>query len=305
LAEKGEILVTGKSVGQKIAVGPVRVVHSPSELAQFRPGDVLVATMTDPDWEPILRQAAAVVTDHGGRTCHAAIISRELGIPCGGGTGNATHELHDDREVTVSCAAGDEGRVYDGRLAIEREVLDLSTLPEPSVPLMLNVADPESAFRVAQLPSAGVGLARMEFIVNGWIGIHPMALLHPERVPDNRARAEIRERTKHYASPPAFFVDRLASGVSLIAAAFHPRPVILRFSDFKTNEYAHLLGGKAFELEESNPMIGFRGASRYYHERYRAGFGLECAAVRRVREEMGLRNLKVTCVRRWGCATSR
>jgi pyruvate,water dikinase len=183
--------------------------------------------------------------------------------------------------------------VYDGRLTIEREELDLSTLPEPSVPLMLNVADPESAFRVAQLPSAGVGLARMEFIVNGWIGIHPMALLHPEQVPDKRDRAEIRERTKHYASPPAFFVDRLASGVSLIAAAFHPRPVILRFSDFKSNEYAHLLGGKAFEIEESNPMIGFRGASRYYHERYRAGFGLECAAVRRVREEMGLRNLKV------------
>jgi pyruvate,water dikinase len=293
LLEKGQVLVRGKSVGQKISVGPVRVVHSPSELAAFEPGDVLVATMTDPDWEPILRQAAAVVTDHGGRTCHAAIVSRELGIPCVVGSGDATHELHTGQEVTVSCATGDEGRVYDGRLAIEREELDLSALPEPSVPLMLNVADPESVFRVAQLPSAGVGLARMEFIVNGWIGVHPMALLHPERVEDKRARAEIRERTSGYASPPAFFVDRLACGVGLIAAAFHPRPVILRFSDFKTNEYAGLLGGEAFELEESNPMIGFRGASRYYHERYRAAFALECAAVRRVREEMGLRNLKV------------
>jgi pyruvate,water dikinase len=193
----------------------------------------------------------------------------------------------------VSCTHGDEGRVFEGRLRFAREEVDPASLPEPPVPLMLNVADPEQAFRVAQLPAAGVGLARMEFIVNGWIGIHPMALLHPDRVPERKVRAEIRNRTRGYPKPADFFVDRLASGVGLIAAAFHPRPVILRLSDFKTNEYAGLLGGAAFELEESNPMIGFRGASRYTHERYREGFALECAAIHRVREDMGLTNLKV------------
>jgi pyruvate,water dikinase len=293
LRGRGEVLVRGKSVGQKIASGVVRVVHSPVELGSFRAGEVLVATMTDPDWEPILRQAAAVVTDHGGRTCHAAIVSRELGIPCVVGTGDATHALHSGQHVTVSCASGDEGRVYDGDLAFEKDEIDLSTLPTPSVPLMLNVADPEQAFRVAQLPSAGVGLARMEFIVNSWIGVHPMALVHPERVADARVRAEILERTRSYEHPAEFFVDKLSSGVGLIAGAFHPRPVILRLSDFKTNEYAHLLGGAEFEPDESNPMIGFRGASRYTHERYREGFALECAAIRRVRDEMGMRNLKV------------
>jgi pyruvate,water dikinase len=293
LVGKGDVLARGKSVGQKIAVGTARVVHSPRELGDFRDGEVLVATMTDPDWEPILRRAAAVVTDHGGRTCHAAIVSRELGIPCVVGTSDATHVIESGRDLTVSCAAGEEGRVYGGRLEFERDEIDLSSLPEPPVPLMLNVADPEQAFRVAQLPSAGVGLARMEFIVNGWIGIHPMALLHVDRVPDAGVRARIRERIRGYDDPAEFFVDQLASGVGLIAAAFHPRPVILRLSDFKTNEYANLLGGRAFEPEEANPMIGFRGASRYYHELYREGFGLECAAIRRVRERMGLRNLKV------------
>jgi pyruvate,water dikinase len=293
LVGRGAVLARGKSVGQRIAAGAARVVHSPREIGDFQDGEVLVATMTDPDWEPILRRAAAVVTDHGGRTCHAAILSRELGIPCVVGTSDATHVIESGRDVTVSCAAGDEGRVYEGRLEFERDELDLSSLPEPPVPLMLNVADPEQAFRVAQLPSAGVGLARMEFIVNGWIGIHPMALLHIDRVPDVGVRSRIRERIRGYDDPAEFFVDQLASGVGLIAAAFHPRPVILRLSDFKTNEYANLLGGRAFEVEEANPMIGFRGASRYYHERYREGFGLECSAIRRVRERMGLRNLKV------------
>jgi pyruvate,water dikinase len=293
LTGKGEVLVRGKSVGSQIASGPVRVVHAKTELGQFRDGDVLVAGMTDPDWEPVLRRAAAVVTDHGGRTCHAAIVSRELGIPCVVGAGTATRALQTGREVTVSCAHPEEGRVYAGILSFERERIDPATLPTPRVPLMLNVGDPEQAFRLAQLPSAGVGLARMEFVVTGWIGIHPMALLHPERVRDPDARAEIGRRTRRFENPADFFVDRLASGVALIAAAFHPRPVILRFSDFKTNEYANLLGGADFEPQEANPMLGFRGASRYTHERYREGFALECAAVRRVRGEMGLRNLEL------------
>jgi pyruvate,water dikinase len=273
-------------------VGPVRVVHSVSELSSFRDGEVLVAAMTDPDWEPVLRRAAAVVTDHGGRTCHAAIVSREIGIPCVVGTGDATHALTTGQTVTVSCAQAEEGRIYEGRLGFDLEAIDPATLPKPRVPLMLNVGNPENAFRLAQLPSAGVGLARIEFVISSWIGVHPMALLHPERVED-RVAAQIRERVRGCDSPGEFFVAKLASGLALIAAAFHPRPVIARFSDFKTNEYAGLLGGAAFEAAESNPMIGFRGASRYYHERYREGFALECAAVRRVREEMGLANLKV------------
>jgi pyruvate,water dikinase len=289
---KGEVLARGKSVGSRIGVGPARVVHSLAELADFRDGEVLVAAMTDPDWEPVLRRAAAVVTDHGGRTCHAAIVSRELGIPCVVGTGDATHALRSGAEVTVSCASAEEGRVYAGRLAFDREEIDPAALPEPRVPLLLNVGNPENAFRLARLPSAGVGLARIEFVISSWIGVHPLALLHPERVEDAVA-AQIRARTRGFASPAEFFVAQLASGLALIAAAFHPRPVIARFSDFKTNEYAGLLGGAAFESAESNPMIGFRGASRYYHERYREGFALECAAVHRVREEMGLANLKV------------
>jgi pyruvate,water dikinase len=293
LLGSGEVLVRGKSVGNKVASGRSRVVHSANELPSFQPGEVLVATMTDPDWEPVLRQAAGVVTEHGGRTCHAAIVSRELGIPCVVGTGDATHVLETGQEVTVSCAQSDEGRVYAGRIDFECEEVDPAQLPESPVPLMLNVADPEHALRVAQLPSAGVGLARMEFVVNGWIGIHPMALIHPDQVEDPAVRARIRRRTRGYTDPVEFFVDKLSSGVGMIAAAFFPRPVILRLSDFKSNEYAGLLGGRGFELDEANPMIGFRGASRYYHERYREGFGLECAAIRRVREEMGMHNLKV------------
>ncbi len=293
LDESGPLLASGKAVGGRVATGRVRVIHSPAELPTFEDGEVLVATMTDPDWEPVLRRAAAVVTDHGGRTCHAAIVSRELGIPCVVGAGDATQHLGTGQEVTVSCAGSDEGRVYAGVLAFEREELDPASLPEPRVPLMLNVGNPEGAFRLAQLPSSGVGLARMEFVVSSWIGVHPLALIHPERVVDPAVRAQVLARARHVETPGEFFVEQLASGVAVIAGAFHPRPVILRFSDFKTNEYAGLLGGADFELAESNPMIGFRGASRYYHERYREGFALECAAVRRVREDMGLGNLKV------------
>ncbi len=288
----GRVLVSGKAVGARVGAGPVRVIRNTSELVRFQPGEVLVAGMTDPDWEPVLARAAALVTDQGGRTCHAAIVSRELGLPCVVGTGKASRVLRDGERVTVSCAEGDEGRVYAGDVPVEREEIDPATLPEPRVPLMLNLANPDLAFHLAQLPSAGVGLLRIEFLVNHWIGIHPMALVHPERVEED-VRAEILRRTEGWDSPADHFVERMASGVGVIAAAFHPRPVIVRFSDFKTNEYAGLIGGKGFEPIEANPMIGFRGASRYTDERYREGFALECRAIRVVREEMGLENVKV------------
>jgi pyruvate,water dikinase len=287
-----EVLVTGKSVGDKVGLGSVRVIRTAAELHHFRAGEILVAPMTDPDWEPVLKSAAAVVTDRGGRTCHAAIVSRELGIPCVVGTGNGTQVLKTHDEVTVSCAEGDEGHVYRGLLAVHHEAIALSELPKTRVPIMLNVGNPSVAFRYAALPSAGVGLARIEFIVSSLIGAHPMALIHPERV-DAATQDRLRELTASYPTPSEFFVDRLATGVAQIAAAFFPRPVIVRMSDFKSNEYAGLLGGNVFELIESNPMIGFRGASRYYHERYREGFALECAALRRVRDDMGLFNTKL------------
>jgi pyruvate,water dikinase len=287
-----EVLVSGKSVGDKVGAGAVRVIRTAAELHHFRAGEILVAPMTDPDWEPVLKNAAAVVTDRGGRTCHAAIVSRELGIPCVVGTGNGTHVLKTHDEVTVSCAEGDEGHVYRGRLAVQHEIIALDKLPKPRVPIMLNVGNPSVAFRLASLPSAGVGLARLEFIVSSLIGVHPMALVHPERL-DPATQVRLRELTASYATPSEFFVDRLATGIAQIAGAFFPRPVIVRLSDFKSNEYAGLLGGSVFELAESNPMIGFRGASRYYHERYREGFALECAALRRVRDEMGLFNTKL------------
>ncbi|HWA74009.1 MAG TPA: phosphoenolpyruvate synthase [Polyangiaceae bacterium] len=290
---EGRVLSRGKSVGGKVGFGRVRVIRSSAELSTFQAGEVLVAPMTDPDWEPILKRAAAVVTDQGGRTCHAAIVSRELGLPCVVGAGDATHTLHEGALVTVSCAEGDEGRVYEGHLRFERREIDPATLPHPRVPVMLNVGSPVAAFHLAQLPSAGVGLLRTEFVVSSWIGVHPMALVHPERVTNGSHLAQIRELVRHSANPAEFFVERLASGVAQVAAAFYPRDVIVRFSDFKTNEYAHLLGGDSFEPSEENPMIGFRGASRYYHERYREGFELECRAIHRVREEMGLSNVKV------------
>ncbi|HET6837515.1 MAG TPA: phosphoenolpyruvate synthase, partial [Gemmatimonadales bacterium] len=290
---EGQVLLTGRSVGNRVASGRVRIIHSPDELASFCPGEVLVAPMTDPDWEPVLKGAAAVVTDEGGRTCHAAIVSRELGIPCVVGTVNGTRILTEGQEVTISCAEGDDGKVYAGRVPFEREVIDPATLPETSVPLMLNLANPERAFHLAQLPTDGVGLLRIEFVVSNWIGIHPMALLHPEQIKNPADLAQLRERVAGFRPASEFFVSRLATGVAQIAAAFYPRPVIVRFSDFKTNEYAGLLGGAAFEPAEENPMIGFRGASRYYDDRYRAAFALECAAIWRVREEMGLTNVKV------------
>jgi pyruvate,water dikinase len=289
---QGTVLARGKSVGMRVGTGLARVIRSTAELSTFRDGEVLVAPSTDPDWEPVLKRASAVVTEQGGRTCHAAIVSREMGLPCVVGTGNATTTVPTGREVTVSCAEGDEGRVYDGRVAFQRETIDPEKLGTPRVPVMLNVGDPRVAFPLATLPSAGVGLARMEFIVTNAIGVHPMALLHPERL-EPAVAAAVRERAAAASSPAEFFVGELSNGIAQIAAAFHPRPVIVRFSDFKTNEYAGLLGGKPFEPVEDNPMIGFRGASRYYDERYREAFALECAAIRRVRSDMGLTNVKV------------
>jgi pyruvate,water dikinase len=293
LRGKGVLITHGKSVGSGVATGKARVVQSPRDLASFQPGEVLVAPMTDPDWEPVMKRASAIVTDHGGRTCHAAIVSRELGVPCVVGTGDASIVISNGQDVTVSCAEGDEGKVYDGILKYDREEIDPASLPHPRIPVMLNVGNPETAFLVRQLPSAGVGLLRIEFLISSWIGVHPMALLHPDRVTDARARVEIQRRVVGFDSPSEFFVDRLATGVAHIAAAFYPRPVIVRLSDFKTNEYAGLLGGRDFEPVEHNPMIGWRGASRYYDERYRDGFALECAALRRVREDMGLCNVKL------------
>jgi pyruvate,water dikinase len=290
---KSAVRVRGKSVGAKVGTGAVRIIHVAEDLAAFRDGEVLVAPMTDPDWEPVLARASAIVTDQGGRTCHAAIVSRELGIPCVVGTGDATRVLATGEVVTVSCAEGDEGHIYDGAVPFDREVIDPAVLATPSVPVMLNVGNPENAFMLGQLPSAGVGLVRIEFIVSAHIGIHPMALVHPERVTDRVAAAEIRARTAGLADPTELFVDRLATGVGRIAAAFWPRPVIVRLSDFKTNEYANLLGGKDFEPVEANPMIGFRGASRYYSPLYREGFALECRALARVRGVMGLSNVKI------------
>jgi pyruvate,water dikinase len=290
---KGRRIASGKSVGSRVATGKARVIHSTRDLSAFQAGEVLVAPTTDPDWEPVMKRASAIVTDHGGRTCHAAIVSRELGLPCVVGTGNATASIATGDVVTVSCAEGDEGRVYAGVVAFDREEVDPASLPRPSIPIMLNLGNPETAFLVSQLPSAGVGLARVEFIISSAIGIHPMALVHPERVSQRLAQAEIRARVAAFDTPREFFIEKLAAGVAQIAGAFYPRPVIVRFSDFKTNEYAGLIGGSDFEPTEHNPMIGWRGASRYYDPSYREGFALECEALRRVREVMGLANVKV------------
>jgi len=293
LKERGRALASGRSVGERIGAGRVRVVRDLRHLADFQDGEILVADKTDPDWEPIMRKAAAIVTNRGGRTCHAAIVSRELGLPAVVGTETATEALEDGRLVTVCCAEGETGRVYDGGLAFDVERVSLKGLGRPRTKIMMNVADPETAFALSFLPNAGVGLARMEFIVSDWVKVHPMALVHFDRVEDREARAAIERLTAGRADKPSYFVDKLAEGAAVLAAAFYPKDVILRLSDFKTNEYAHLIGGAAFEPHEENPMIGFRGASRYYHPRYREGFALECRAVRKVREEMGLKNLKL------------
>jgi pyruvate,water dikinase len=289
----GPILVTGRSVGAKIASGRVRVVTGLNQLAEFQPGEVLVADTTAPDWEPVLKRSAAVVTNRGGRTCHAAIVARELGIPAVVGAENATDALQTGQIVTVSCAEGNTGRVYDGEIPFDVERADLEDFPRPKTQIMVNLGNPELAFKTSFVPNDGVGLARMEFIINESIKAHPMALLHPERIEDAEERRQIEALTRGYERPADFFIERLSEGVGTIAAAFYPKPVVVRLSDFKTNEYASLLGGRAFEPVEANPMLGFRGASRYAHPAYAEGFALECAAMRRVRGEMGLSNVKL------------
>ncbi|MEO3931739.1 phosphoenolpyruvate synthase [Micrococcaceae bacterium Sec7.4] len=293
LLETGTVLARGAAIGDSIAQGTACVIRSAADIENFRDGAILVTEMTDPDWVPIMKRAAGIVTDRGGPTSHAAIVSRELGVPAVVGTGNATTVLAEDRAVTISCAEGDEGRVYQGSLAFETEDVDLGELPETHTKVMVNIASPAAAFQWWRLPADGVGLARMEFIISALIRVHPMALVHPERVTDPQEAAQISALTSGYADPKDYFVDALALGIAKIAAPYHPRPVIVRLSDFKTNEYAHLIGGSAFEEPEENPMLGFRGASRYYDERYRAGFALECAALKRVREKLGFGNIIV------------
>ena len=289
----GSPLITGRSVGERIAAGPVRVIQSVKDLHRFQAGEVLVADRTDPDWEPSMKQAAAIVTNRGGRTCHAAIVSRELGLPAVVGTERATELLRDGQAVTVSCAEGDTGNVYDGLLPFEVQRQSLGDLQRPRTRIMMNVGNPEEAFRLSFLPNDGVGLAREEFIISNSIKIHPKALLDYERLTDPDVKDAIDRLTVGYADKPLFFVERLAQGVAMIAAAFYPNDVIIRMSDFKTNEYANLVGGQPYEPTEENPMIGFRGASRYYDERYRDGFALECRAMKQVRDDMGLTNLKI------------
>jgi pyruvate,water dikinase len=293
LESRGEVVARGRSVGEKIGQGRARVIRSTADLEQLQPGEVLVTEMTDPDWEPVMKRAAAVVTDRGGRTCHAAIVSRELGIPAIVGTGTGTSAVATGDEITVSCAEGEEGFVYRGLLPVRVERIDLAELPRPRTAVMMNVGNPAEAFSLSFLPNEGVGLARLEFIITNHVRTHPMALIRPEQVVDRKERREIERLTRGYVDKGQYFVDRLAEGVAMIAAAFWPKDVIVRLSDFKTNEYAGLLGGAAFEPKEENPMIGFRGASRYYDERYREGFALECRAMRKVRGEMGLENVKL------------
>jgi pyruvate,water dikinase len=305
LKQKGEVLVTGKSVGDKIGTGKVRVIASVKDMHKFQPGEVLVTEMTDPDWEPIMKFASAIVTDKGGRTCHAAIVSREMGVPAVVGTTNATEVLMSGQDVTVCCAEGDVGNVYEGILEYDVDRVDLKDLPRPKTKIMMNLGNPEEAFKYSFIPNDGVGLARLEFIINSYIKIHPLALAYFHRLDEIGAKVGVstgeveelkkvvEEMTLGYPSKTDYFVRKLAEGVGTIAAAFYPKDVIVRLSDFKTNEYANLIGGQLFEPEEHNPMLGFRGASRYYHPRYRDGFALECKAMKVVRDEMGLDNVKL------------
>ena len=292
LKQKAKPIAAGAAVGTAIASGPVCLVRNVADIASFRDGAILVTGNTDPDWVPVMRRAAGIITDHGGSTSHAAIVSRELGVPAVIGTGDATRVLEDGQNITLSCAEGDKGLVYDGLLEFERETIDLGSLPVTRTQVMVNIADPAAALQWWQLPAKGVGLARMEFIINNLIKVHPMALLHPERVDPDVNRA-IGELTKGYDTPADYFVDVLARGIARLATPYYPNPAIVRLSDFKTNEYAHLLGGEPFEPEEENPMLGFRGASRYYSELYQEGFALECRALKRVREELGFDNIVV------------
>ena len=292
LQDRSEVVVTGRSIGQKIGAGTAKVIRDVSEMDRIQDGDVLVSDMTDPDWEPVMKRAAAIVTNRGGRTCHAAIIARELGIPAVVGCGNATELIKDGQDVTVSCAEGDEGYVYMGRLNFERKQIELDALPDIPVKIMMNVGNPDRAFDFAAIPNRGVGLARLEFIINRMIGVHPQALLNYDQL-DELTRAAVDQQMAGYEDPVSFFVAKLAEGVSTIAAAFAPEPVIVRMSDFKSNEYANLIGGERYEPDEENPMLGFRGAARYVAESFRPCFELECAAIRKVRNDMGLRNVQL------------
>jgi pyruvate,water dikinase len=293
IKSKGKKLVSGLSIGDAVVAGKVCIIDSPKDIDRFIDGAVLVTQTTDPDWVPIMKRAAAIVTDHGGRTSHAAIVSRELGLPAVVGTENATELLHDEQQVTVSCAEGEEGFVYEGTADFESSEIDFSKTPATKTDVMLNLANPAAAFRWWRIPADGVGLARMEFVVSNHIKVHPMALVHFDTLEDQAAKAEIEALTASYSDKEEYFVDRLARGLGRIAAAFYPKPVIVRMSDFKTNEYAGLIGGAEFEPKEENPMLGFRGASRYYSPRYREGFALECRAIHRLREKMGFTNVIV------------
>lgn len=292
LTETGPVVTTGTSVGNKIGVGAANKIMSVKDISSFREGDVLVTEMTDPDWVPIMKMASAIVTDKGGRTCHAAIVSRELGIPCVVGTGDATAKIAKNAPLTVDCARGDEGAVYAGKLKYVVERTNVKNLPRPKTKIMMNIGSPDHAFAYSQIPNDGVGLAREEFIIDSHIKIHPLALLHFNKVKDPAVRETISELTRGYPNKAQYFIDKLAEGVSIIGAAFWPNDVIIRFSDFKSNEYANLIGGRQFEPEEHNPMIGWRGASRYYSEAYREAFELECQAIKKVRDDMGLTNIK-------------
>jgi pyruvate,water dikinase len=292
LKNRSAVLATGRSIGQRIGAGPARIIRDVSEIARVQAGDVLVADITDPDWEPVMKRAAAIVTNRGGRTCHAAIIARELGIPAVVGCGDATARIRDGQPVTVSCAEGDTGHVYQGLLDFERKQIELDALPKIPVKIMMNVGNPDRAFDFASIPNQGVGLARLEFIINRMIGVHPRALLEFERL-DGELQQQIRVQMAGYSDPVGFYVEKLAEGISQIAAAFAPEQVIVRLSDFKSNEYANLIGGERYEPHEENPMLGFRGASRYTDETFRPCFELECRALKRVREAMGLTNVAV------------
>ena len=292
LKRRSTVICRGRSIGQKIGTGKARVIHDVKEMARVQSGDVLVADMTDPDWEPVMKRAAAIVTNRGGRTCHAAIIARELGIPAVVGCGDAIEKIADGTEVTVSCAEGDEGLIYDGILEFEKQQIELDKLPDIPVKIMMNVGNPDRAFDFASIPNHGVGLARLEFIINRMIGVHPQALLEYDDL-DADTREMIDEQMAGYDGPIEFFVTKLAEGISSIAAAFHPNPVIVRLSDFKSNEYANLIGGENYEPNEENPMLGFRGAARYLDPDFQPCFELECRAIKRVRNEMGLTNVEV------------
>ncbi|MEW8429928.1 MAG: phosphoenolpyruvate synthase [Candidatus Thiodiazotropha sp.] len=292
MEEKGKVLAQGRAIGQRIGVGVAKVIHSASEMAKVEPGDVLITDMTDPDWEPVMKRASAIVTNRGGRTCHAAIIARELGIPAVVGCHDATETLVEGQEVTVSCAEGDDGFIYEGQLKFSISRGDVTAMPEPPAKIMMNVANPSRAFAFSRIPNAGIGLARLEFIINTTIGVHPKALMEFDNLPDE-LKAEVQSQIDGYPDPVEFYVEKLVEGISTLAAAFNGKPVIVRTSDFKSNEYANLIGGRLYEPEEENPMIGFRGASRYISESFRACFELECRALKRVREEMGFDNVEI------------